>query len=425
MLPYPETYYSASVEPPPLRPGPDGGVHCDAVVVGGGLAGCSAALELAERGFRVRLLEEHRIGWGASGRSGAQALWGTAAELPELEQLVGLGDARVIWQVSLDGLALIRQRIERHRIDCEWVAGQMNVAENSRQCRELDHWQSTLRDKFNYAHARLMERDETRALIRSPLYHRALYDDACGHLHPLRYTLGLATAAESAGAVLHEGVRAIGFVTEGGRLKVHTTQGDIACEFLVLAGNATLGATAPALMRNIASFRALMVATEPLGAGRANALIRNNAAVTDTNWALNYYRRSADHRLIFGGGVAYSPLPHPEIVRRVRRRMLRVFPHLADVRIEYAWDGDIDITRNRAPDFGRLAPTVYFLQGFSGHGIALTGIAGRMVAEAIQGTAERFDVFARIPHRPFPGGRRLRVPLLALAMTWYRLRDLL
>jgi gamma-glutamylputrescine oxidase len=400
------------------------------VVVGGGLAGCSAALELAERGFTVRLLEEHRIGWGASGRSGAQALWGTGAELPELERLVGPADARRIWQVSLEGLALLRDRIARHHIDCDWVSGQMNVAEKPRQCRELERWHSTLRDRFGYAHTRLMGREEVHALIDSPLYQLALYDDACGHLHPLRYTLGLAAAAEAAGAVLHEGTRAISFepviqYPQRQRLRVHTAHGDLECTFLVLAGNATLGATAPPLMRSIATFRALMAATEPMTAERASALIRNNAAITDTNWALNYYRLSADHRLIFGGGVAYSPLPAPEIARRIRRRLLRVFPQLVDVRLQYAWDGAIDITRNRAPDFGRLASNVYYLQGFSGHGMALTGIAGRMVAETIQGAADRFDVFARIPHRPFPGGPWLRTPLLALAMIWFQLRDLL
>jgi gamma-glutamylputrescine oxidase len=425
MQPYPQTYYSASAGIPPERPGLGGSVRCDAVVVGGGLAGCSAALELAERGFTVRLLEEHRVGWGASGRSGAQALWGTGAELPELERLVGLADARVIWQTSLDGLALIRERIARYRIDCGWVAGQMSVAEKPGQCRELERWQSTLRDRFGYAHTRLIEQDEVRTLIDSPLYRLALYDDACGHLHPLRYTLGLAAAAETAGAIVHEGTRALGFESGPQRSRVHTAQGDLDCEFLVLAGNATLGATAPPLQRSIATFRALMAATEPMGAERTGALIRNNAAITDTNWALNYYRRSADHRLIFGGGVAYSALPIPEIARRVHRRLLRVFPQLADVRLEYVWDGAIDITRNRAPNFGRLAPNVYYLQGFSGHGMALTGIAGRLVAEAIRGAAERFDVFARIPHRPFPGGPWLRTPLLALAMSWYQLRDLL
>jgi gamma-glutamylputrescine oxidase len=424
MLTYPLTYYSATSATPPPRPALAGETRCDVVVVGGGLAGCSATLELAERGWRVVLLEEHRIGWGASGRSGAQVLWGTGADLRELEELVGTDAARLIWQVSLEGLALLRERIARHHIDCDWVSGQMDVAETPRQSRMLSQWQETLQRNYGYDSPRLIERDELRTLLASPRYQRALYDLNCGHLQPLRYNLGLAAAAEAAGAVLHEGTRAIGFQPRGTALRVHAADGDIDCDYLVLAGNATLGATAPVLMRTIAAFRALMVATEPLGAERARALIRNNAAVTDSNWLLNYYRLSADHRLLFGGGVSYSPLPARDIARRVQRRVLRVFPQLRDVRLEYAWDGDIDVTRNRAPNFGRLAPNVYFLQGFSGHGMALTGIAGRLVAEAIRGSAERFDVFARIPHQPFPGGP-LRKPLLALAMSWYQLRDLL
>jgi gamma-glutamylputrescine oxidase len=140
---------------------------------------------------------------------------------------------------------------------------------------------------------------------------------------------------------------------------------------------------------------------------------------------LDYFRRSADHRLLFGGRVSYSGLNSFEAPGATRSRMLRVFPQLGDVRVEYSWGGYVDITLNRAPHFGRLMPNVYFLQGFSGHGIALTGIAGKLVAEAIAGQAERFDVFARIPHQDFPGGAVLRRPALVLAMLYYRIRDLL
>jgi gamma-glutamylputrescine oxidase len=206
---------------------------------------------------------------------------------------------------------------------------------------------------------------------------------------------------------------------------VLTEAGEVRARYLVLCGNVYLGATAPALAAKIMGVATYIVATEPLGEARARQLIANNAAVCDTNWVLDYFRRSADERLLFGGRVNYSGLRSFDAPGATRARMLRVFPQLADVRIEYAWGGDVDITLNRAPHFGRLAPNVYFLQGFSGHGIALTGIAGKLVAEAIGGTAARFDVFARIPHGNFPGGAALRRPALVLAMLWYRIRDLL
>jgi gamma-glutamylputrescine oxidase len=199
----------------------------------------------------------------------------------------------------------------------------------------------------------------------------------------------------------------------------------VRCRHLALCGNAWLGDTAPAIARRIMPVGTYIVATEPLGLERARALIANDAAVTDINWILDYFRLSRDHRLLFGGRVSYSGLDPFNTAQATRQRMLRVFPQLADARIAYSWGGYVDITLNRAPDFGRLAPNVYYLQGFSGHGIVLTGIAGKLLAEAVAGTAERFDVFARIRHREFPGGALLRRPALVLAMAWYRLRDLL
>jgi gamma-glutamylputrescine oxidase len=244
-------------------------------------------------------------------------------------------------------------------------------------------------------------------------------------LHPLNYTLGLAAAAERAGTRVFEGTRALDFSNTTSGATVRATGGEVRARFVVLSGNVYLGDTAPALQSKIMAVATYIVATERLGAERAAALIRNNSAVSDMNWVLDYFRLSADHRLLFGGRVNYSGLSSFDAPAATRKRMLGVFPQLADVRIDFAWGGDVDITLNRAPHFGRLAPNVYFLQGFSGHGIALTGIAGKMVAEAIAGTAERFDVFARIPHADFPGGAALRRPALVLAMLYYRIKDLL
>jgi gamma-glutamylputrescine oxidase len=422
---YLDTYYTASARPPQPTAPLAGTLSADVCVIGGGIAGCSAALALAERGYRVVLLEAQRIGWGASGRSGGQAIVGTAAEQSDLEQLLGVEDARRVWDVSLAGLALLRQRIKRYQIDCDWVDGWMLAAIKQRQWQELQLWQDVLARRYGYSSTRLMQRAEMRSTVASERYIGALYDSNSGHLHPLRYTLGLAHAATLAGVEVHEASHVLGFGRRNGRIHVRTAAGGLDCAHLVLAGNAWLGDTAPPLQRKLMSIGSYVIATEPLGEARARELMSNNAALCDTNWILDYFRRSADHRLLFGGRVNYSLLNVRAVAPATRARMVKVFPQLRDVRVDYAWGCLLDITLNRAPHFGRLEPDVYFLQGFSGHGISLAGIAGQLVAEAIAGTAERFDVFSRIPHRNFPGGMLLRRPALALAMLWYRLRDLL
>jgi len=397
-------------------------------VVGGGIAGCSTALQLAERGYRVVLLEAERIGWGASGRSGAQAIAGIACGHAKLERLIGATDARRVWDVSVEGLRWQRELIARYAIDCDYVAGQMHVALKPRQERELREEVEFLHHSLDYPSVRMVERDELRETIASDRYLAGTFDSQGGHLHPLRYTQGLATAAEQAGVQIYEGSRALSYtpLTRGGSrgFEVRTAAGQLHCQELALCGNAWLGAFAPPLARKIMGVGTYIVATEPLGAERAAALIRNNAAVSDINWILNYFRRSADHRLLFGGPVSYSGFDLHSARHSARERMLNVFPQLADVAIEHAWGGYVDITQNRAPHFGRLEGA-HFLQGFSGHGIALTGIAGKLLAEAIAGSSERFDVFARIPHSDFIGGDWLRRPALVLAMLYFRLRDLL
>ena len=419
--PHPASYYTASARPAPHRAALGGSADCDVCVVGGGIAGCSAALHLAERGFSVVLLEQHRIGWGASGRSGGQALPGIASGQLKLQRLIGKTAARAVWDVSVEGLALMRELIARHRIDCDWVDGSMLAAVKPRHDLELRQELEELQEKLRYPSVRYMPRKETQATLASRRYLSALYDANGGHLHPLNYTLGLAEAAERAGVRIHEDTRALGFTSA----HVRTPGGEVRARYLVLCGNVYLGNTAPALDSKIMAVATHIVATEPLGAHRARQLIANNAAVSDMNWVLDYFRRSADHRLLFGGRVSYSGRNSFDTPGATRARMLEVFPQLAGVRVDYSWGGYVDITLNRAPHFGRLTPNVYFLQGFSGHGVALTGIAGKLVAEAIAGQAQRFDVFARIPHRDFPGGPLLRRPALVLAMLYYRLKDLL
>jgi gamma-glutamylputrescine oxidase len=259
--------------------------------------------------------------------------------------------------------------------------------------------------------------------VASDRYVAGLHDSGAGHLHPLRYTLGVGKAAVSAGARLHENSR-VTRIEYGPTVRVHTGKGSVRAKFLALCANVDHVDLSSKLARRLIGVASYVVATEPLGA-RADALLKDNIAVADLNWIIDYYRLSADRRLLFGGRVSYSGVDPLGTARATRLRMLNVFPQLADVRVEYAWGGMIDITMSRAPDFGRLAPNVYYLQGYSGHGMVLTTVAGRIVAEAIAGQSERFDVFERLKHHAFPGGRLFRRPMLVMAMTWFRLRDLL
>jgi gamma-glutamylputrescine oxidase len=418
-----DSYYGATAHPAERWPALAGTVDCDVCVVGGGIAGCSVALHLAERGYRVVLVEEQRIAWGASGRNGGQAIFGVAAGQASIEKLLDPSAARAVWDVSIAGLALIKERIAKYSIDCDWVNGHMQVALKSRHERELHADLAMLRD-YGYQSARYMPCEEVRSLLATRRYTGALFDSASGHLHPLNYTRGLAAAAARRSVRIFEGTRAISFAPAR-QLEVHTPNGQVRCQYLALCGNTYLQDLAPALAKKIMAVATYIIATEPLGADRANGLIANNAAVSDMNWVLDYFRLSADRRLLFGGRVSYSARAPSAIPAATRARMLTVFPQLADTPIAYQWGGFVDITMSRAPHFGRLAPNIYFLQGFSGHGVALAGIAGKLVAEAIAGTAERFDVFAKIRHHDFPGGTRLRRPALMLAMLYYRLRDLL
>jgi gamma-glutamylputrescine oxidase len=418
------SYYAASANPSPEHPPLRGDITADVCVVGGGIAGCSTALELAERGYKVVLLEGQRIGWGASGRSGGQAITGFASGQSKLVNQVGAENAKRMWDISVEGLQLIRERVAKHHIDCDLHWGQMHVAIKPRQRAVLLDEQREAEETYGYRQLKFLEREQVESLLETRRYIAGLYDSGSGHLHPLNYTLGLAAAASAAGVTIHEHSQVTNITYDQPAL-VTTAGGRVRAKFVVLCCNAYLNTLVPALRSRIMPVGTYIVATQSLGAERMHRLMRENIAVTDVNFVLDYFRRSADHRLLFGGRVSYSGLDPFDTANATRKRMLNVFPQLADVSIDYSWGGYVDITMNRAPDFGRLAPHIYYLQGFSGHGIALTGVAGRLAAEAIAGQAERFDLFTRLKHRNFPGGQLLRTPALVLAMLWYRARDLL
>jgi gamma-glutamylputrescine oxidase len=419
------SYYAASANAAPLREPLRGEVTADVCVVGGGIAGCATALNLAERGYRVVLLEGKRVGWGASGRSGGQAIFGFAAGQDKLVAQVGRDTARRMFDISVEALDVLKARVARHAIDCDLNFGQVHAAIKPRHETELKAWREELERDYGYASLTWLDRREIGEVLATRRYIGGLHDSRSGHLHPLNYTLGLARACEAAGVRIFDGSQ-VTRIDHGEVAMVRTDQGLVRAKHVALCCNAYMDDKVSAKLRaRIMPVGTYIVATEPLGEARMKALMRDNVAVTDINWVLDYFRRSADHRLLFGGRVSYSGLQRAYTQRATRARMLSVFPQLADVGVAYAWGGYVDITMSRAPDFGRIAPNVYYLQGFSGHGIALTGMAGQLLAEAIAGQAERFDMFTRLEHRNFPGGPALRTPALVLAMLWFRLKDLL
>jgi len=423
-MPHVRSYYAASANATPGHGPLDGDATCDVCVIGAGIAGCATALELAERGYRVILLEAERVGWGASGRSGGQAIFGYSTAMSNLAAQVGPDVAHRMWGVSVEALEFVRERVARHAIDCDLHWGHLHVATKPRQRRELLELQAELAGQYDYHSPRFLERDGVEALLATTRYCAGLLDPRSGHLHPLNYTLGLSQAAAAAGARICED-SPVTRIERGDPLRLVTPRGTVTARHAVLTrGGYVAGLHVPSDWR-VMPVGTYVVATEPLGEERIAALVREHIAVADVNFVLDYFRRSADHRLLFGGRVSYSGIDGRDTGGATGARMRRVFPQLAGTRLDYVWGGYVDITMNRTPDFGRLDGNLYYLQGFSGHGIALAGMAGRLAAAAVAGQAERFDLFGGLTHHPFPGGRWLRTPALVLAMAWYRLRDLL
>ncbi|MFM2074149.1 MAG: Gamma-glutamylputrescine oxidoreductase [Pseudomonadota bacterium] len=420
------SYYEASVQRPPPQAPLQEALQADVVVIGAGFAGLSAALDLAQKGLDVVVLEADRVGSGASGRNGGQAIVGFASGQGPFEAQLGAGNAQRAWDLSVQAVDLLQERMREHQIDGDWVSGYLYVADGSKKVPALRAEAEFLQSQgiaVDWA-----EGDDVQRHIRSPRYRAAVRESRSGHLHPLKYALGLARAAQSAGVRLFEG-SAVMALDRGAVVCAHTAQGQVRARFAVLAGNCLLPvhgpAVAPEIAPRIMPVGTYMVATPPLEPDLCERLIPSNAAVCDNNFVLDYFRFSADHRMLFGGRVSYTTMTPPGLSALMQRRMAQVFPDLADVPVAFTWGGFVDISMNRAPDFGRLGSNVYYLQGFSGHGVALTGMAGRLVAEAITAQDGRFDVFARLKHHRFPGGPLLRTPTLALGMLWHRMRDVL
>ncbi|GAB5389661.1 MAG: FAD-binding oxidoreductase [Alphaproteobacteria bacterium] len=406
------------------RPALSGPVEADVVIVGAGVTGLTTARELAERGFKVIILEANRAGWGASGRNGGQAILGWQWSMGEIEKVVGEDSARTMFQMALDARQLLYDRIAQHQIDCELVHGAMDCAATPQQERDL---QEQMEDyaRFGYDGADLLDDWQTRQHVSSKRYTAAVYDRQNAHLHPLKYALGLVQAAEAAGVRIFEGSPVVSVEDQGASkgVLVATARGSVRANQAVLAMN---GYMSPKLNkqigRKIMPVGTYVLATEPLGEDMAEELIPSDTAVADMWVNISYYRRTRDHRIIFGGGVNYSGMAKLDPPQKLVKALHHFLPQLQQAEVTHYWDGTIGVTMDRMPQVGRDG-NIWHAQGFAGHGLILTGLAGQVLAEAIDGHMGRFHLMSRFEHKSFPGNGKLRAPLLALGMTWHRLRE--
>lgn len=419
---HPESYYLATAKDLVAHPALRGDETADVCIVGAGYTGLSAALHLAERGYSVAVLEAERVGWGASGRNGGQLGTTHRKDQQTLEEMLGREWAHRLWSLAVDGLATVKQLIADHKIDCELKPGILHAAWKEREAPEMRAEVEHMAREYGVTTLRYVPRDEIREMVATTRYHGGILDLGAAHLHPLNYCLGLARAAAAKGVRIFENSRVLD-IARTDPARVATAKGSVTARHVVIACNGYLGRLEPRIAGRIMPVNNFILATEPLGEAAARALIRDDVGVQDTKFVIDYYRLSADHRLLFGGGENYSGRLPRDLAAFVRKPMLRVFPQLKDVQIDYAWSGTLAITMPRIPDFGRLAPNVFYAQGYSGQGINIATLAGKLLAEAVAGQAERFDWMADIKVPVFPGGTLLRYPGLLAGVLWYTLKD--
>ena len=419
---YPDSYYVATANDIEDRPSLEEELTADVCVIGAGFTGLSAALNLAELGLSVVVLEAERVGYGASGRCGGLIGSGQRKDVLETEEMFGLAMSRQLWNFSELAKKEIRNRVEKHGIPCDLQKGQLEGTHKKRCVGYAQTLADALTERYEYPFCQVLNAEESRELVATDTFLEGLYDPEALTIHPLNYTLGLARAASEAGVRIYENSRVLSY-SKTDPAVVKTTTGGVTASFIVLACNGYLGDLEPRSAGKIMPINNFMLATESLGEERAREIISGRFGVHDTRFVVNYFRMSEDHRLLFGGGENYRPDFPRDIGEFVRPYMLKLFPQLKDAKIDYAWGGTLSVTVNRLPHLGRLDPNVFFGQGYSGHGIAIASFAGKVIAEAVAGVAGRFDVFANLPSHTFPGGTLLRYPGMVLAMMYYTLRD--
>lgn len=415
------SYYAHSANPAPARPPLAGVVDADVCIVGAGYTGLSAGIALAEAGKRVVILEQSSVGWGASGRNGGQIVHSYSRDLDVIEASYGHAVAEPLGRMMFEGAQVLRERVAKYKIDCDLKDGGIFAAVNPSKAKGLVE-QKALWERWGHPGLTLVDTPaEVRKLVGTDRYSALLVDPTGGHFHPLNLALGEAAAFESLGGTIHE-ASGVTKIERGATAVVHTAQGQVRARQVIVACNAYGGNLEPHLASRSMPCGTQVIATAPLGA-LADELIPSDYCVEDNNFLLDYFRLSADKRLIYGGGVVYGARDPKEVKSLIRPQMIKTFPQLQDVAIDFGWTGNFLLTLSRLPQVGTLAPNIFFSQGCSGHGVTFTHLIGRVLGEALQGDTTRFDAFARLPHHPFPGGRLLRVPFTAMGALWYQMRD--
>ena len=417
---YPPSYYAATATPFAAQPTLQGEVQADICIIGGGYTGLSAALHLAEQGYSVVLLEAHRLGFGASGRNGGQVGSGQRQDQDWLEAAAGKTAAHQMWEMAQEAKALVKSLISTHDMPVTFHHGVATACWNDADLQSTLRSAEKLERDYGYSGLDRLDQQAIGGLIGSKVFKGGVIDRGAGHVHPLNFALGLAKAAMAAGARLFERSEVVEIV-QGPKPLVRTAHGQVRADQVILACNGYLGGLDAKVAARVMPINNFIVATEPLGATAAD-ILSQNIAVADTKFVVNYWRLSDDNRLLFGGGESYG-YRFPDILKTVRKPMLAIYPQLADAKIDYAWGGTLAITTNRMPCFTRPAPNILSASGYSGHGVAMATMAGKVLAATVAGQSAQFDLLATLPQRGFPGGAALRWPLLVLAMTWYGLRD--
>jgi len=420
---YPNSYYAATASLLPVQPSLGAqSIRADVCVIGAGFTGLSTALHLAQRGANVVVLEAQRIGWGASGRNGGQLYGGQRRDVDWLETRVGTIEARRLWKLGEAAKELVKQLVAELEIDCDLTPGVASVAHKARYVAEYHAMVDKLATQYGRQRLEKIDASRTRELLGTEAYFGGYVDWDAAHLNPLNLALGVARRCLELGVRIYENTRATGF-TDGTAVSIRTEAGAVTADHLVLAANGHLGNLAPKLAGRIMPINNFIIATEPLNVRLVNEINPRRIAVGDSRFVVNYFRTTPDRRLLFGGGENYRAGFPRDIAAFVRPYMLKIYPQLADAKIEYAWGGTLAITLNRMPHFGHLSPHVHFAHGYSGQGVGLAHLAGQLIAEMIDGDATRFDAFAAIPTRSFPGGRWLRWPGMVAGMMYFALRD--
>ena len=419
---YPGSWYAATAPVMGAFPGLSGDISTDVCVIGGGYTGLSSALHLRQKGYEVVLLEAERIAWGASGRNGGHVGTGQRADQSSIEKWVGEEAAKGLWQLGLDAVQKVCDLINEHNIDCELGSGNLHLAAKPSHAGELQDELAHLESQYGYQQLTYLTPEAVAERTSARGFHGGLLDDGCKHLHPLKYALGLARAASEAGVKIYEGTRGHP-QADGQSGEVKTENGRVKARHIVIGCNAYLGSLVPRMAGNIMPINNFVIATERLPSHLLPRINRDNLSMSDTLFVINYWKLSQDGRLIFGGGENYSSRFPRDIKAFVRPHMLNIYPELQDIDIEYGWGGAVGITLNRMPDFGRIGKHLWYAQGFSGHGVPTATMAGSLLADAIDGDTDGFDLMASVPTQRFPGGTLLRWPGLVAGMLFYSLRD--